>query len=291
MKNSLVFFLFLVFIFCAAIESGAQEPDPSIIAKTRAKGLPTPQNSPEGPLAPSTVYTGSSSLAPGAVTVREKPDATVSDLDDYDDQPTAAIADPIEPWNRFWFHFNDIFYMYIAKPVYTGWTYVTPQFFRNGLSNLWYNVMFPTRFINSLLQFRFFEAGVEFSRFMMNVMGSAGLANLAKNKKTIVPVDPSGEDFGQTLGRWGFGQGFYIVWPIIGPSSLRDTFGRVGDYFTDPLTYWRPWEYPVVTEFVFRLNEVGPVLSNYEDLKSIAIDPYISMREAYAAMRQAQVAR
>lgn len=246
---------------------------------------------PDGPLTPSTVYTASPSLAPGAITVRNPQENIATDLDDYDSEPISVIADPIEPWNRFWFRFNDIFYMHVAKPVYKGWTYVTPQFFRNGLSNLFYNVLFPTRFINSILQFRLLEAGVEFSRFMMNIMGSAGLANLAKNKKTIVPVDPSGEDFGQTLGRWGFGPGFYIVWPFIGPSSLRDSFGRVGDYFTDPIFYLNPWTVSTGTEGVFRLNELGDVLPSYEDLRNISIDPYIGMREAYATMRAGQIQR
>ncbi|MDE5833651.1 MAG: VacJ family lipoprotein [Desulfovibrio sp.] len=244
-----------------------------------------------GPLAPSTVYSGAPSLNGGAVVV-EDPGATVSnDLDNYDDEPVASIADPLEPWNRFWFKFNDIFFIHVAKPVYEGWTWLTPRFVQTGLGNLFHNVLFPTRFVNSILQFRFMEAGVEFSRFMMNMMGSAGLVDLASSKKTIVPVDPSGEDFGQTLGRWGFGQGFYLVWPFIGPSSLRDTIGRVGDVFTDPIFYVNPWPYSTGTEVVFRLNALGDVLPAYDDLSSISIDPYIAMREAYASLRAAQVAR
>lgn len=272
----------IAFTFCLVHQ-------PANSAQYNLAGVGQGQNSSLNAAPPSTVYTNSPQLAPGAVTVREK--VSADDLDDYDDTPVATIADPIEPWNRFWFHFNDIFYLYIAKPAYTAWTYVTPQFLRNGLSNLYYNALFPTRFINSLLQFRFFEAGVEFSRFMMNIMGSAGLANLAKNKKTIVPVDPSGEDFGQTLGRWGIGQGFYIVWPFIGPSSLRDSVGLVGDYFTEPFTYIPEWEYAWGTKLGFRFNDLGTLLPTYEDLKSIAIDPYIAMREAYASHRQAQVDR
>lgn len=213
------------------------------------------------------------------------------DLDDYDTAPAAAIADPLEPWNRFWFRFNDIFFIHVAKPVYDGWTFVSPQFVRTGLKNLFHNALFPTRFINSLLQLRFFEAGVEFSRFMMNVMGSGGLVDLAQNKKTIVPVDPSGEDFGQTLGYWGIGQGFYLVWPFIGPSSLRDTVGRVGDYFTDPIFYLEPWTLSSGVEVGLRFNALGDVLPAYTDLTSISVDPYIAMREAYASLREAQVKR
>lgn len=239
--------------------------------------------------APSAVYGGAPEHNTHAIRVLPKQQNAASDLDDYDDAPMAAIADPIEPWNRFWFRFNDIFFMYIAKPVYQGWTYVMPGFARTGLSNLFHNIMFPTRFINSILQFRFLEAGVEFSRFMMNVMGGAGLVDLSSRKKTIVPVDPTGEDFGQTLGRWGFGPGFYIVWPFIGPSSLRDTFGRIGDCFTDPIFYAHPWYASSGTELVFRFNDLGDVLPTYEDLKSIAVDPYLAMREAYATYRQNQV--
>lgn len=241
---------------------------------------------------PSAIYGGTPALTPGAVTVRDASSPGIStDLDDYDDEPVQTIADPLEPWNRFWFRFNDFFYMRVADPVYKGWKYITPEFFRNAASNLFYNLLFPTRFINSLLQFRFMEAGVEFSRFMMNVMGSAGLANLAANKKTIVPVDPSGEDFGQTLGRWGVGPGCYIVWPFIGPSTLRDSVGRVGDYFTDPIFYMQPWLASTGAETGFRLNDLGQVLPSYENLKSISIDPYLAMREAYISMRKAQIAR
>lgn len=280
-------------LFCAAAAYGAEGPNglaagANSRAAARAANMAPPAGA--GPLAPSTIYTSSPSLAPGAVTVREKDSVAISgDLDDYDEAPAGSIADPIEPWNRFWFSFNDIFYMHVAKPLYTGWTYITPRFFRTAASNVFYNLLFPTRFVNCLLQFRFLEAGVEFSRLMMNVMGSAGTVNLAANKKTIVPMDPGGEDFGQTLGRWGVGQGFYIVWPFIGPSSLRDTVGRVGDMFTDPLFYVDPWLLASGLEVGFRFNDVGDVLPSYEGLKSIAIDPYLAMRQAYAASRKARI--
>lgn len=274
---------------CAALAADAgRNPAADAAARAIAKGAASPSAS-AGALAPSSIYGGSPSLKPGAVAVREA--QVADDLDDYDDQAAASIPDPIEPWNRFWFSFNDIFYLHVAQPAYAGWKFITPQFFRTGMSNLFYNILMPTRFINSLLQGRPLEAGVEFSRFMMNVMGGAGLVDLASKKKTIVPVDPSGEDFGQTLGRWGFGQGFYIVWPFIGPSSLRDTFGRIGDAFTSPLFYLDPWEVSLGANVFFRFNDLYEVLPAYTDLKSIAVDPYLAMREAYASVRRAQVDR
>lgn len=115
------------------------------------------------------------------------------------------------------------------------------------MKNFFSNILFPVRFINNILQFRFMEAGVEFGRFFINTTTSAGFADVAKGLKTVVPVDPAGEDFGQTLGRWGLGHGFYLVWPFIGPSSARDTVGRVGDLFAEPMFYLQPWELSAAT--------------------------------------------
>lgn len=242
--------------------------------------------------APSAVYAGSPSLPPGAVTVQNTDNAAISDdLDDYDDTPAASVPDPLESWNRFWFRFNDIFFMHVAEPVYRGWKYVTPQFFRTGLSNLYHNVLFPQRFINCFLQGRPLAAGVEFSRFMMNIMGSAGLVDLASSQKTIVPVDPSGEDFGQTLARWGVGPGCYLVWPFWGPSTVRDTVGLLGDSAANPVTYIDPWYLSWGVKAGFNFNDLNDILPAYENLKSIAVDPYIAMREAYMSLRRAQIDR
>jgi phospholipid-binding lipoprotein MlaA len=241
----------------------------------------------------SAVYAQSPALPSGAVTVH--PDGQMKkteNLDDYEDYIAEAnITDPLEPWNRFWFGFNNIFYLHVARPVYKAYSFVTPRQFRSGMKNFFSNLLFPVRFVNNILQFRFLEAGVEFGHFFVNTTSSFGLVDVAKNKKTIVPVDPGGEDFGQTLGRWGIGHGFYIVWPFIGPSSPRDSLGRIGDLFTDPFFYVYPWELAAGSEGALRFNELGDVLPLYEDMNSAAVDPYIAMRQAYVNFRNAQVRR
>ena len=220
----------------------------------------------------------------------------LEELDDYASGEPQLIADPIEPWNRFWFGFNDIFYLYVANPAYRFWETVTPRQLRTGIKNVFHNLLFPMRFINNLLQFRFKEAGVEFGRFIVNsTAGLGGLVDVAKHKKTIVPVHPEGEDFGQTLGRWGFGHGFYIVWPFFGPSSVRETFGRAGDYFMYP-AFWasyviHPWHVPSGIQTGFFFNDLDDVLPTYFDLKKAAVDPYIMMREGWVKHRAVQVAR
>lgn len=253
----------------------------------------------------SSVYTNSPLLPPGAIITRQPGEqSTIDDLDDYDQDMGKSIADPFEPWNRFWFGFNDIFYLYIAQPAYNVWEFITPEQLRTGLNNFFSNLLFPVRFANNLLQFKFKEAGVEFGRFFINTVSSAGFANVAKDKKTIVPVDPSGEDFGQTLGYWGIGHGFYLVWPFLGPSSARDTIGRVGDYFVEPISYMNPWWTTGLIDLGpgwdwgtagiavgLRFNAMGELLPTYKSLKNISLDPYIAMREAYVNMRNAQVKR
>ncbi|MBO6170836.1 MAG: VacJ family lipoprotein [Desulfovibrio sp.] len=248
---------------------------------------------------PSSVYGNAPALAPGAVTVHPYGSLKAEgSLDDYDSEPAQGIADPLEYWNRFWFHFNDIFFVYVAKPAYRAWEFITPHQLRSGLKNFFSNLLFPVRFVNNILQFRFMEAGVEFGRFVINTTTSAGFADVAKRHKTIVPVDPTGEDFGQTLGRWGIGHGIYLVWPFIGPSSLRDTIGRVGDTLAEPTFWLNPW--PLLYEPNYwelkwavggglRFNALGDILPLYDDLNSAAVDPYIAMREAYVNFRQNQV--
>ena len=211
-------------------------------------------------------------------------------LDDYDTAPRQAITDPLEPWNRFWFRFNDIFYLHIAKPCYTAYTYVMPDEFQSGISNFFRNILFPMRFVNSLLQGKPQAAGAEFGRFLINTtVGFGGFINVTKDRKTVVPLDTVGEDFGQTLGVWGVGQGFYVVWPFLGPSSARDSVGMVADWTLDPTFYITPWLASAGVVGGLRFNELGHVLPLYEDVKDISVDPYIAMREAYITFRQNRI--
>ena len=213
-------------------------------------------------------------------------------LDDYDTAPLQAIADPLEPWNRFWFHFNDIFYLYVARPVYNGYTVVMPEEFQSGLSNFFSNLLFPKRFLNALLQGKVQAAGVEFGRFLVNTtVGFGGFIDAAKGRKAVVAVDPSGEDLGQTFGMWGIGTGFYMVWPFLGPSNVRDSIGMVGDWALEPTFYLQPWYASWGSAVGFRFNNLGDVLPTYENIKDVAVDPYIAMREAYSHYRLQQIAR
>jgi phospholipid-binding lipoprotein MlaA len=98
------------------------------------------------------------------------------------------------------------------------------------------------------------------------------------------------EDFGQTLQYYGLGSGFYINWPVIGPSSLTDTIGAIGDSFLDPLKYAKiRTQNRTFTRALKGVNDATFLLGEYETLKESALDPYIALRDAYSQHRKKQV--
>ena len=226
--------------------------------------------------------------------------ASVADSDsafeDYDDEESEAIADPLEGWNRFWFGFNDVLLLKVVKPVYTGYTYITPSPVRTGLSNAFHNIQMPIRFLNCVLQGRFGEAWIEVGRFVVNTTaGFGGVFDVAKQSKPLIPVDNRDADFGQTLGVWGFGEGIYLVWPVVGPSTVRDTVGLAGDWTTSAF-FWisepiGPLEFEpaLAASLGLRFNDMGTVISTYESLKKSAVEPYIAARDAYVKYRRAGI--
>ena len=136
------------------------------------------------------------------------------------------ISDPIEGWNRGVYKFNAQFDRYVFLPVVDAYRFVTPEFVRDRIHDFFSNLTEITTFVNATLQLKGDTAGRAAVRFVNNVMfGFGGLYDITA-AKGIAQVK---EDFGQTLGRWGMGEGPYLVLPILGPSNLRDTGGLVVD--------------------------------------------------------------
>jgi len=226
---------------------------------------------------------------PASVTVKEKPSDEYGDITEEvatsGEGPT--IADPIEPWNRAMYHFNDKFYFWLLKPTAQGYKYVMPEEVRGIFSSFYENITMPIRFVNNLLQGKPEYAGLELVRFLINsTVGVGGLRDCAKECFGVTGRDA---DFGQTLGKYGVGFGFYIVWPILGPSSPRDSVGWVGDLLLKPTSY-------VSSELISpegvglyaheKVNYYSFHIGDYEALKKAAIDPYVAMRDAYVQYRK-----
>ncbi len=198
------------------------------------------------------------------------------------------IADPLEPVNRVFFFFNDKLYFWVMKPIATVYRTFLPPGVRQCVSNAFSNIRMPIRFANNLFQGDGWSAMVELERFLVNsTLGLAGFFDVAKRHFDLPSHD---EDFGQTLAVYGVGDGFYIVWPFVGPSTIRDSVGGAVDVAMDPLTYLVP-SIPMKAEIAAgeKTNAVSLRIGEYEDLKRAAMDPYVAVRDAYLQHRQKKI--
>lgn len=142
-------------------------------------------------------------------------------------------ADPLEDYNRVMFSFNDKADRWVLKPVTKGYRYVTPDFFERGVSRMFSNLGEVLNVVNDLLQGKVGQAGNDGGRLLINsTIGIAGFFDVAKHAGL---ERSDGEDFGQTFGVWGVGEGAYVVLPFWGPSTLRDTPSLLLDSVFNPI--------------------------------------------------------
>ena len=201
------------------------------------------------------------------------------------------VPDPFQSWNKAMYHFNDKLYFWVLKPVTVLYAYAAPEPVRILFNNFFDNLKAPARFVNHVLQGKTKAAGNEFVRFIFN--STAGLGGLADAAKELLHIQRSPADFGQTLGVNGVTHGFYLVLPILGPSSLRDGIGLAVDRAMYPISYltFADISFEVSAGlFAFEtVNDTSFHLGDYEAFKEAAIDPYVSMRDAYFQNRKKAV--
>lgn len=196
----------------------------------------------------------------------------------------APQTDPWENFNRAMFDFNDTMYFWVFKPVSTGYAILIPQPARVGVANVYENVVrFPIRFANNLLQGKLENSFRELLKFLVNTV--FGLGGLVESSRDHAYLNPPKQDLGKTFRTWGIGQGNYVVWPIFGSYTLRDTFGDIGDEFFWPPTYIRPWYWSAIIWTHEKTNLLSLRLGDYEALKEASLDPYIALRDAYLQYR------
>ena len=195
-------------------------------------------------------------------------------------------ADPLEPFNRGVYQFNDVVDKAIAKPVAQGYNAVMPVPGRIMVSNFFSNLDDITVLINDLLQFKLVQAFSDGGRLLINTtVGFLGLMDIA----TPLGLEKRNEDFGQTLGYWGVGNGPFIVLPILGPSTLRDGAGL----YTDS----RPSGLRQVNHIPTRnrlyaaqsINRRAQLLDQEKVLDEAALDRYEFIRDAYLLRRRSLV--
>jgi len=190
--------------------------------------------------------------------------------------------DPLEPLNRGIYQFNDAVDTVLIRPLAEVYQ-VLPQFVRTGIGNFFSNIQDVIIALNNLLQGKVTDAGLDLCRIIVNsTVGILGLIDVG----TEIGLEKHQEDFGQTLGRWGFGTGPYIVIPFLGPSTVRDGIGLIGDWKTDPLTYLEPTRTRNAAYGLYFLNRRAELLNASRILEIAALDPYEFVRDAYLQRRR-----
>ena len=212
--------------------------------------------------------------------------AAEGDLNEYS---AVTVADPLEPLNRATFWINDGLYTVILRPITKGYEKVIPKPVRTGIHNAFENVRFPVRFVNDTLQGNFKRAGLETGKFFVNsIAGVGGIGRPSDHIPALADV-PEG-DTGQTVAKWGIGHGIYIVLPLLGPSSLRDTVGLAGDYALNPVNWvsfvYGGYAWTIAIPSTNGLRVTHEQLGVYDSATKSALDKYLAIRSSYIQYRQ-----
>ena len=194
--------------------------------------------------------------------------------------------DPWENWNRKVFAFNEGLDRYVLKPVATGYQKVTPQFVRRGIDNFFSNIADGWSAINNVLQGKPEPAFTDVVRFTFNsTFGVLGVFDWASE----FGLDHHYEDFGQTLGRWGFGAGAYVVLPLLGPSTVRDTAALPLDRLASAALLINDGKYQFGIVALQIINTRANLLGASSVIDDIALDKYSFIRDAYLQRRRSLV--
>jgi phospholipid-binding lipoprotein MlaA len=219
---------------------------------------------------------------------------------DFDSEFTnnnIEIFDPLSGYNRLMTNFNDKVYINVLNPISEGYAYVVPQTARIGVDHFFNNLMFPIRFTNNLLQFKFQNSVEELGRFLVNtIWGLVGFMDVAQSE---LGWEVHKEDFGQTLGFYGVGDGIHVVLPLLGPSNLRDIAGLGADSYVSVLstTGSSDLNYKIPNNQIEQIgiqtydvvNSVSLKPGQYESLKKDALDLYPFLRDIYTQARKKQI--
>lgn len=216
---------------------------------------------------------------------------TLDEMEDpFEDElpKVKELEDPFEDYNRFMFRVNHSLAEHFFKPVTHGYMKVVPETARVSIKRMFKNASAPVRYVGSLAQKDFKKSARVFDRFLINTtLGLGGMFDVAsKVSRLKEPVD---EDFGQVLGSYGVPAGPYLVLPVMGPSTVRDSLGKAVDSFLTPTNYVAPFAAQTglalgesVNDFSFRMNDL-------EELEKSTIDPYQSVQDFYNQYREKQI--
>ena len=192
--------------------------------------------------------------------------------------------DPFETYNRAMFNFNDALDRAVVKPLAEGYVKAMPRPGQMAVDNFFNNLDDVAVTFNDLLQLKFKQAANDGSRVVFNT--TFGLFGLIEVTSRLEKHD---EDFGQTLGHYGLGGGFHVVLPLFGPSNVRDTCGKVADWFLDPVHYIEDSEARAAVNTERMVNAASLRIGQYEALTQDSLDLYILLRDSYESNRNKNI--
>ncbi|WJW76736.1 VacJ family lipoprotein [Thiohalobacter sp. IOR34] len=196
--------------------------------------------------------------------------------------PEEEVSDPLEPINRVIDSFNDKVDRALIKPAARGYRKVVPGPLRNRVGNFFSNLEEPLTVTNDILQGKFRQGAEDGMRFVFNSsFGLLGLFDVA----TSFGLPKHQEDFGQTFARWGFGEGWYLVLPFLGPSNVRDGIGLFGDYALDPVARHDEMRERNGLAALRLVDDRSRLLAASKIRDTGALDRYLFTREAYRQLR------
>ncbi|VAW51933.1 Outer-membrane-phospholipid-binding lipoprotein MlaA [hydrothermal vent metagenome] len=192
--------------------------------------------------------------------------------------------DPYESFNRSMFSFNEGADKYVIKPVAKGYDYIMPNFASKGVSNFFRNLDDIVVFFNQLLQFKLTDAAATSARFVFNTtFGLLGLIDVASE----MDLPKQNEDFGQTLAVWGVPSGPYLVLPLLGPQTVRDTAGLAVDWtFFDPILQRQTLNQSLATLAIKYIDLRAGLIKASNILDETVPDKYAFVRDAWQLRRE-----
>ncbi len=202
-----------------------------------------------------------------------------------------ANHDPLEPLNRRTFAFNLYVDRKLIKPVAQGYGRLLPLPVRDGLRHFLDNLNEPIILANDILQWRWNSAATTSGRLVVNsTLGIAGFSDFASRHR----MPRQSGDFGQTLSRWGFGEGPYLIIPVFGPSNPRDIVGKGADTYADLFRYLTRNENYFTSLSISRvaidgIDERQRNIAALDEMQHEAVDYYASFRSLYRQNRAAEV--
>lgn len=195
---------------------------------------------------------------------------------------SANPKDPIEGYNRAMYAINDGIDQAVVRPVAVGYDAVLPNPVRKGVTNFFGNIADVFIGVNNLLQGKFASGVSDFGRVAVNTtVGVLGLFDVASD----VGMEKHDEDFGQTFGRWGIGSGAYVVLPLFGPSTVRDTVGKVLDSQTNPVANLNDVSTRNSLLVLSLIDLRASLLPADKLVETAALDKYSYVRDAYLQHR------